>query len=36
MGALVDHRYGIDIDEVLAEKLAHNEKRGYRHGGKVV
>lgn len=29
-------RYGIDIDAVLAEKLAHNATRGYRHGGKVV
>jgi NTP pyrophosphatase (non-canonical NTP hydrolase) len=27
-------RYGIDMDAVLAEKLAYNATRGYRHGGK--
>lgn len=30
------HRYGIDMDAVMAEKLAHNATRGYRHGGKVI
>lgn len=30
------HRYGIDLDDVVAEKLAHNRTRGYRHGSKVV
>lgn len=31
----VCERYGIPIDEVVAEKLAFNATRGYRHGGKV-
>lgn len=29
-------RYGIDMDAVVAEKLAYNKTRGFRHGGKVV
>lgn len=28
------YRYDIDIDAVLEEKLAYNETRGLRHGGK--
>jgi NTP pyrophosphatase (non-canonical NTP hydrolase) len=30
------HRYGIDLEEAVAEKLAYNGTRGHRHGGKVV
>ena len=30
------YRYGIDLDDVIEEKLAFNATRGYRHGGKVV
>lgn len=26
--------YGLDIDALVAEKMAYNEKRSYRHGGK--
>ena len=26
--------YGIDIDAVVAEKMAYNETRAFRHGGK--
>jgi NTP pyrophosphatase (non-canonical NTP hydrolase) len=29
------YRYGIDPDEVVAEKLTYNATRGLRHGGKV-
>jgi NTP pyrophosphatase (non-canonical NTP hydrolase) len=32
----VAYRYGIDLEEVLLEKLAFNETRGYRHGGKKI
>ena len=27
-------RYGIDLEAAIVEKLAYNETRGYRHGGK--
>ena len=27
--------WGIDLENVIEEKLAYNETRGYRHGGKV-
>jgi NTP pyrophosphatase (non-canonical NTP hydrolase) len=30
------HRYGIDLEGAVAEKLAYNATRGHRHGGKVV
>lgn len=30
------HGLRIDMDQVVADKLAKNRKRGYRHGGKVV
>lgn len=29
-------RYGIDIEEVVTEKLAYNATRGHRHGGKAL
>jgi len=28
------HRHQINLEEVLLEKLAYNQTRGYRHGGK--
>lgn len=30
------YRWGIDIDDAVAEKLAYNATRGHRHGGKVL
>jgi NTP pyrophosphatase (non-canonical NTP hydrolase) len=30
------HGLGIDMDAVVAKKLAKNRTRGYRHGGKAV
>lgn len=29
-------RYDIDMDKIMAEKLAYNRTRGFRHGGKIV
>ena len=28
--------YGIDLEAAIVEKLAYNERRGYRHGGKAL
>lgn len=28
--------YGIDIDAAVEQKLSYNQKRGYRHGGKII
>lgn len=32
----VCYRYKIDLEEEFLTKMAYNETRGYRHGGKVV